>query len=162
MNSLLAKGDIPTTNTLIKSVLNGVSDETWTEFVHALSTQDLSTISDSNSYGCFEMRPRRLADLGLMVELKRTKKGKREVYEGVFTTPLTKQKFLSNPIVQYNAFASSIEKFDANLPDVLPKGLSRSGALAVLHRAGPSALKAWERNKMPSTVAFLQRANKIF
>ena len=48
---------------LIKSEVNGVSDEQWTEFVKAMRTAQTGAVSASNQLGAFEMRPRRLEDL---------------------------------------------------------------------------------------------------
>lgn len=169
MTLMIARGDEPALRATppLRSPLKGVADAAWTAFVRACATQELGTVSSSNGYGYFEMKPRRLADLGLMSDLRSTIRyiGDKEhrVWEGDFVAPLTADLFLGNPIVQFNAFATSIEKYDAILADEpSPPDLSRSGQLAILHRAGPGGLRSWTKHQFPSTVELVQRANGIF
>lgn len=162
-HALIARGDAPSPRAIppIHSPLSGVPDAAWTRLVCTLETAPLRHISESNGLGCYEMRPRRLGDLGLMTDLHIARRGKRQIWEGTFVPPLTQIAFLANPILQYSALAESIARYDVNLND-LPEGVSRSGALAILHRAGPSGLTSWMRTRIPSTERLFERTNEIF
>lgn len=46
------------------SPLSGVSDEVWKRFSEALEVQGSGDVSLSGGYGAYDMRPRRLAELG--------------------------------------------------------------------------------------------------
>ena len=82
---------------------------------------------------------------------------------GDFIPPMTRAKFLQNPLAQYNALIESLRRYDRHLASaVLPSGLSRSGALALHHRLGPCALSKWEEHQEKTTIALFQRANGLF
>ena len=158
---------------ILQSEIPGISDEAWTEFSKAMKTAEVGSVSASNGHGMFEMKPRRLADLGLMKELSCLRGPmNRMVWKGEFVSPLTQKIFLKDPKVQYRAFSASMRKYVDGLRDNSiprpdggrPEGLTLSGALAVLHRCGPSGLKTWndEENRFPDTVNLYQRANGIF
>jgi len=158
---------------VLKSELEGVSDEAWTDFALALKTAQIGAVSASNAYGMFELKPRRLADLGLIRNVFNTRgPTNRMVWVGEWVPPMTQKKFLSSPTEQYKAMAKSMNDYVARLrsgsiprPDGgKPQGMSLSGALAILHRCGPSGLKTWndEPNRFPETAALYQKANGIF
>lgn len=158
---------------LLKSELDGIADEAWTEFVRAMKVQDPSGISASNEIGMFGMKPRRLADLGLIHNLTgaRSPLG-RMVWVGEWKKPLTQEKFLASPKAQYAAFNTSMRRYVAGIEDGsiampgddMPEDLTLSGALAVLHRCGPSGLVTWDdvEDRFPATVALVERTNGIF
>lgn len=149
------------------------SDAAWTRFARAVQSASPGAVSPSNALGMFEMKPRRLADLGLMATSSqvRTPSG-RMVWVGDFVAPMTKDKFLRDSGAQYRAFADSMRAYVAGMKDGSvptpdggrPKGMTLSGALAILHRCGPSGLKTWndEEKRFSDTVALYERANGIF
>ena len=154
------RGDLPF---VLGSPLSGVSDEDWTCFALLVRSAPVRAVSAANAIGMFEITPRRLADLGLMTNLEsaRAPSG-RTVYVGEFVKPWSLGRFLSNPKAQYAAFTQSMKDYFARLPAVMPAGLSRSGALAVLHRVGPQGLETWCERRFPNTEAFVEKVNGIF
>lgn len=154
-------------NILLPSFLQGVSDEAWTEFVRNMATGSPLTVSDSNALGMFEIMPRRLADLGLVFRLSRSKSSKgRTIWVGSFIPPLKCSNFLKNPSIQYKVFCKSIKDYDDKINNGIIKkdtGMSRSGALAILHRAGPRGLDAWNEGKRFSfTEEIYNRVARLF
>lgn len=155
---------------LLKSELASVSDENWTRFVLAMKTAAVDSVSGSHALGAWEMRPKRLADLGLMENLRysRTALG-RMACDGDFKPPLTRKKFLENPGVQYRVFATSMRRYVDGLTDgtisegTPPPDMTLSGALAILHRCGPSGLVKWsEEARFSDTVDLYNRVNGLF
>lgn len=171
MSSQIARGDVPdSAPKSLPSPIKGVSSEAWTRFCQAMRTQGVSDVSDSNAVGVFEMMPRRLVDLGIVGDTKRIRApGGRMVLAGKFIPPMTEEKFTSSPLAQYNAFADSMAKYAEQLttsgiksPRV--RGMTLSGALAVLHRAGPRGLETWAdpASRRENTKVTYDRANGIF
>ena len=166
---LMARGDMGELDVPpCKSPLHGVTDEAWTEFVHALRTQSLGGVSESNGLGEYELKPRRLEDLGVMAALTCTRAPNgRQVWEGEFVPPLTADRFLSDPAEQYKALSRSLVDYDRRMDagEILrPAGVGRSGALAILHRAGPGGLRTWSNpaKRFPETQALYDGAEGIF
>jgi len=158
---------------VIKSELPNVSDAAWTRFALAMKTSAVGAVSDSNSLGMFEMRPRRLADLDLVINLSCTRsKDGRVIWVGEFIPPLSAKLFLTNPEIQYQTFVKSMKNYVDGLrsgsipkPDGgKPEGVTLSGVLAILHRAGPNGLKNWndESTRFENTVKLFEKANEIF
>lgn len=162
----------------LRPQLSGITTEQWTAFIHALSVDDcrgpgrgkprpFGAVGPGGALGAFAMRPTRLGDLGLMRKVTRSidaETGGR-VWSGSFVPPMTAQKFMTSPLVQYNALVESMRRYDAWLRESFGNsmaGMTRSGALALLHRLGPGALRKWEAHKEPSTVALFERANGLF
>lgn len=153
---------------LLASEISGVSDEAWTRFAMAMRTAAPSAVSASNALGMFEMKPRRLADLGLVTNVSCTRSPTgRMVWVGEFVRPLTSKAFLGSPKIQYAVFAASMRQYADSLraaADSWPDGATLSGLLAVLHRCGPGGLKNWgdADKRFPDTVALFEKANGIF
>ncbi len=146
----------------LPSPIRSADSPSWSRFVRALSTKDLDHVSTDGSLGCFEMRPRRLGDIGIMTNLRRGQDTNRAVWEGNFVLPLTKDRFLDSPVVQYNALVLSVTDHDLTLKD-LPEGVTRSGALAILHQAGPWGLSSWRKgNRREDTILLFNHTNGIF
>lgn len=157
---------------LLESPLTGVPDEAWTRFVQEMKVADLSAVSEGGELGMFALKPRRLADIGLMrnIAAARSRNGKLS-WGGDFAPPLTRDAFLSSPADQYAAFIASAQKYvealaagELPLPeDGLPDEMTLSGALAVLHRCGPSGLRNWcGAERFPATERLYARTNGIF
>ncbi len=158
---------------VLPTEIRGVPDAAWTRFVLALKTAQPGAVSASNAYGMFEMKPRRLADLGLMKNLRKTRLPPpvdRLIWVGEFVPPLTQKKFLADLSAQYRALSDSVRKYveglrDGTIPRLQdpPGEMTLSGALAVLHRSGPRGLRTWEEaERFGDTVAVYERANGIF
>jgi hypothetical protein len=150
----------------LSSQIPGVPDEAWTEFSLTMKTASPKSISKSGSLGMFEMKPRRLADLGLMRNVE-----KKKSWTGQWVPPLTESGFLSSAVEQYDAFGKSMRDYIAGLDsgavpqpeDGLPRDMTLSGALAILHRCGPQGLLRWaDGERFPETEALYKAANGIF
>ena len=145
----IARGDaIPLPQLSLPSPLPRVSPEAWSRFVRVLCVQDLAE-DTPRGLGAFAVRPRRLGDLGLVRQTRPTivsptRPNSRSTFTGDFVPPLTREIFLSSPLAQYNALVQSIVRYTENLPE-LPKDFTQSGALGILHSAGPGALRCWDR-----------------
>jgi hypothetical protein len=161
---------------LLPSPIDGIADEAWTRFVLAMRTASPGAVSASNSLGMFEMRPRRLADIGLIdastLTGTRAASG-RLVWVGEWVRPLSQKVFLETPALQYKAFAASMVKYVDGLRDGeinqpaegVDDDMSLSGALAILHRCGPNGLVSWGRNngtRFNDTVELYSKANGLF
>lgn len=163
---------------ILKSELPNVPDAAWTKFAHAMQTAAVGAVSKSNALGMFELTPRRLADLGLVTNIEKTRgaadaSGKsRMVWVGEFVPPMTSRKFLSNPVAQYRAFSRSMKDYvegmragSVPVPDGgRPRDMTLSGALAVLHRCGPSGIKTWNDagDRFEQTEQLYGKVNGIF
>ncbi len=157
----------------LDSPIEGVSDEAWTEFACAMRTAQPTAVSASNALGAWEIKPRRLADLGLMKELHRTRAPTgRMVWVGEPIAPFTIRGFLEDLPMQYRTFAESMRRYVAGLRDGSiprpdggrPAGMSLSGILGILHRCGPSGLKSWNdpEKQFNDTRELYDRANGVF
>lgn len=171
--SVLADAAVRPLPRVLKSELPNVSDQAWTRFVFAMKVAQPGAISASNALGMFELKARRLADLGLVRDIKRARSPLgRLMWVGEFTAPLTQREFLNRPELQYKAFVDSMRAYvnglrDATVPRPnggFPADMTLSGALAVLHRGGPGALRDWnnEDDRFEDTVALFDRTNGIF
>jgi hypothetical protein len=161
------------TEALLPSIFEGVSDEDWTVFVKAMHTAMPSAISSTNAMGMFEMKPKRLADLGIMHNIKCTRSPTTGcmAWVGDFVSPLTAKSFLGTPRLQYQALCSSMKDYVQRLRDGsishedVPEDLTLSGVLAILHRLGPQGLRTWNDTSKPrfeGTEALVARANGVF
>lgn len=132
----------------LHSPLPGVSSSSWARFVTALDVQDIKAVSSSNGLGAFDLRPRRLVELRYATNLRpvRSPTSGRQLYVCDFVAPWTREQFLSDPVAQYGVLAHSIGEYHRALSRgeiPLPDKMSLAGALAILHRGGNGALKAW-------------------
>lgn len=130
-----------------RSPITSVSDEAWARFVTAADVQRTNAVSESGGFGSYDMRPRRLVELGLATDLGHvTAETGRYSHTCVFVPPLTRERFLADPVIQYNVFVRSISVYHDDVRSgkiVVPRGVSLAGALAILHRGGTGALAAW-------------------
>lgn len=151
----------------LRSPIEGVADGEWRALVAALTVQRIGAVSESGGLGCFDLRPRRLAELGIMdrasLRCERALSG-RHRQDGDFVPPTTRERFLSSLEDQYATLLASlrdhlaaIERGELSLPD----GVSRSGALAILHRGGKRALAAYP-DLLSDTRALFERAQGCF
>ncbi len=150
----------------LQSPLPGVSNNAWARFVMALDIQDIKAVSTSNGLGAFDLRPRRLVELGYAKNLRpaRSPTNNRQLYQCDFIAPLTREQFLSDPIAQYGVLAHSSADYHQALGrgDVRkPDEMSLAGALAILHRGGAGALRSWPA-LFPETQALYDAARSAF
>jgi len=137
----------PTTRftSLPESPLRGVTREAWRMFSAGLQVQAHNMISESGGLGIFDIRPRRLVELGYATGLRsmrrptthawssgvcsrcrttRTEKtdmetcqNGRQIQVCEFIMPWTQQRFLTNPVAQYTALAQSMRLYYDALRD---------------------------------------------
>lgn len=129
------------------SPIAGVSMDAWGRFAKAMEVQSNTAVSASGGLGTYDIRPRRLVELGLCANLRLVNKHKeRSVYECDFKLPWTKDRFLGDLMAQCRVFAQSMALYRKDLADKVitqPDGVSLAGALAILHVGGQGALRAW-------------------
>jgi len=167
---------------VLKSELPQVSNEQWTDFVFTMKSQQRNDVSPSNGLGMFDMRYKRLADLGLVtnVRYKFDPIIKRSVqiadWTGSLTrvdpvthqqtqTARTKDEFLLSAADQYDVFVRSMRAYAREIAVGkirIPVGVSVSGALAILHRGGRAALDKWQEQQFPETRDLFLRTNGVF
>lgn len=133
----------------LASPLPGVSASAWECFRVALEVQPIQAVSPSGGFGSYDLRPRRLVELGYAKNLRSTRTGAgRQVYECEFIAPWTEDRFLENPMAQLRALTRSMVLYHKGLTGgdlERPKEMSLAGALVVLHRGGKGALKGWPK-----------------
>lgn len=148
----------------LASPLAGVSPMQWEGFLKALEVQPIQAISESGGFGSYDLRPRRLVELGYATGLrpKRNRKG-RLIYE-CDLVPWTVQEFLWDPMAQHAVLAHSIAQYEQELQSGTlqrPEGLSVAGSLAILHRGGRGALGGWP-HLFKQTRALCEAAQNTF
>jgi hypothetical protein len=147
---------------LYKSALSGVTDAQWDAFVCACSTRVIQGLSPAQGIGSFDLHPRRLGELGVMVNLRRG----RCTWTGDLVPAYADLRI--NAIRQYEVFVHSMKEYDGRLGDGSdlrlrpPPGASRSGALVILHCGGVGALEAWPERAFATTKALFERSNNLF
>ena len=146
----------------LKSPLPGVDDMTWTRFVLSMKVARTGSVSASGSLGMFELRPRRLADLGVLKNVH-PDSGR---WVGDFIQPVTQKGFLSSPKMQYQVFVASMREYTKTLSQAAKtaKAASLSGILSIVHRAGYSGVKKFLENGelFPETKALFDKVNWLF
>ena len=150
---------------IASSPLPSVPNSAWDRFVHALSVQGIGDVSSSGGYGFLDLRPRRLAELGAMENLHTERRDGRQVWVGDFVPPHTEEEFLNSAAAQMVMFRRSMADYDARLTAgelTRPAGVSRSGALAILHRGGLGALSRWPDGALSDTFTLFQAADGLF
>lgn len=108
------------TPTPLTSPLAGVSDDAWRRFVAAMTVRPAVDAPGSKGFGCFDIRPRRLAELGL-------------------APPTTFEEGFVVFVKSVTSYVDDIRGGRLNTPD----GVSLAGALAILQRGGRGALAAY-------------------
>lgn len=162
-----ARGDLLfDEGTQVRSELAGVSDAAWAEFVDCMAAAPLSAVSESNALGTFQLMPRRLADFGMVTQLTRSRSPEgRTIWVAVFVPPMTCARFLRSFEEQYRAFVRSMRDYNDRMEsgEIRRGEMSRAGALAVLHRAGPRGLQTWGTGvRFPATEAAHARVAGVF
>lgn len=154
--------------TRIASPLSGVSDAQWEKFRAVLEVQPIRAVSASGGFGAFDMRPRRLAELGYVHNLRQARsESGRLNWCCDFVAPWTQDRFLSDLMAQHAALAKSMTLYLDELQGSdlkKPDSLSLSSTLVVLHIAGKRGLGQWgdAGTRMANTQAMANRAEGIF
>ena len=140
-----------------------VSSTAWERFLYVMATSAPDAVSPSNAVGMFELSPKRLCDLGVVRDLRRTRgPSGRMIWIGRFVAPLTCGKVLGDPREQRQLFERSMRDYRNSVHD-LPDGMTLSGALAIMHKAGPKGLESWKQGKrFEETEKLFNMANGIF
>jgi hypothetical protein len=130
-----------------------------------MATQPVTAVSPSNAIGAFELTPRRLCDLGVLKDLRRmrSRRSRRMIWIGKFVDPKFGEQFKTSLELQYGIFSKSIAEYASKILNgevKKPEDLSMSGALSMLHRAGPKGLESSIR--FEDTKRILERTNGIF
>lgn len=145
----------------LKSPLAGVPLSAWQRFVSALEVQPMDAVSAREGLGSYDIKPRRLADLGLVSLVRH--RGRPPAQTCRFLSPWTKDAFLADPGAQLVALGRSMRLYQQELQAgqrTRPEGMTLAGALALLH-CGPGALRAWPA-LFPHTRALYERAQGAF
>lgn len=159
----------------LRSPIPEASAASWTRFVKLMGDGNKSdTISPRGHLGIFQMSLPRLADLGLVTNLHKDRAtGK---YSADWVAPLTQEKFLGDPKLQYDTFVRSTvadrKAILARHEDKIGKVIARkvatlSGLLTVARQAGLSGLAVWlasgaNKVKFPKTSSAYLRGNGVF
>lgn len=150
------------------SPLRGVGHAAWTKFVNIMAVQGPTYESPKGYFGMFLFGVRRLVDLGVMKNAKKTSAG----WTAEWSVP--KEKFLGNAPVQISALGKSMAAYQRLVLDkygaaigitAAGKPATMSGLLAVAHFAGGAGLGKWvtdPSSRKGSTTAAYLRANGIF
>lgn len=160
----------------ITSPIPGVNDARWTAFVNLFRGKNINEISPAYHLGLFNVGFHRLRDLGLAFDVKQELYNGKPVWKGAFKPPMTLEKFLNNPTVQYKVFAKDMADRAAFLrqhfKDQIGQPIegapaSLSGLLAAIKLAGTKGFGSWvkdpeERRKFANTTAAYKMANGIF
>jgi hypothetical protein len=150
----------------LASPLPGVSPDAWARFVMAMDVQPIQAVSKSGGFGSYDLRPRRLVEMGVGCNLRseRTTSDGGRVYACDFIPPLTRERFLANPVTQYQALSRSMVLYFRALTSGeirRPDGVSLAGALAILHIGGKGALGTWP-DLFDHTRALYEKARGAF
>lgn len=122
----------------LTSPITGVSDDAWRRFVAAMTVRPAVDADGSKGHGCFDLRSRRLAEIGL-------------------GAPTTFQD-------AYEAFAKSVAAYIDDIGAgrlIVPDGVSRAGALVLLQRGGRGALAKYP-DMFSDTREVFDRAKECF
>jgi len=165
MNAAVAEDMSPYLDTPVDlpSPIDGVTAEKWTKFVRVMLTAPIGSVSPSNALGAFQMTTRRLQDLGVLKDIKRTKSKKSGRTIWACTTREDHdraKKFLNSLSLQFKVFTRSILDYTEKLSHgKIPEGCTLSGALAVANRAGIAGISG---ERFPETQRAYENANGIF
>lgn len=158
-----------------ESPIPEASASQWTRFVRLMQVGAPGDVTPSGQVGLFGTRFKRLEDLGLVREVRRQARDRKVEWAGRWTTSLSLDQFLSNPLLQYRAFAASMKRYRAEIlerhgaalgQEIEGRRATLSGLLAVAHHAGP-ALASWianaaDRRRFGKTTAAYSRTTGVF
>src|SRR5204863_9592871 len=137
-------------------------------------TGDVSAVTPTGQVGVFQTRLKRLEDLGLVREVRRVQRGGSPNWTATFRPPLTLERLLSDPLLQYRIFVISMKRYrdevlarhrDAIGKEIEGKAATLSGVMAVSQHAG-RALASWlasdaDRQRFKQTTAAYGRPTGV-
>jgi hypothetical protein len=159
---------------LLKSPFKSVPSKNWSKFVKVAGKGQVGTITKGARYGLFLFGVRRLADLGLVTNVKRGTYRGQTVWTGTWVAPYSENAFLTSAQLQYRAFIKSCQiyagkyaaarKQNPNIFIVNGKQLTLSGFLALTHLIGfMGAIDSLKKKTLKAeTLAFTAKANGLF
>lgn len=121
----------------VSSPIPGVPDPAWATLVSALEVQPVQAVSRQGGFGAYDLRPRRLSELGYRCGTRAKDKT---------AQPFPQRRFLNDPLLQYQLVEQSLTQYHRELTSGVlekPADVSMAGALAILHRGGRGALQSW-------------------
>lgn len=157
------------------TIWKDVPSPAWTAFVKAMGDKKAKEVDPRYRLGIFGIGARRLVDLGIMKNPKKTAyKGQQGVWLAEWVPPHSEEKFLNSPEAQYRSFVASMISYRRAInqqladkpapPPVNGKRVTLSGLLAVAHHAGMGGLGKWlsSERRVPATTAAFTKATEIF
>lgn len=158
----------------LKSPFENIANLAWTSFSRAMARTE-NDVTPTNHIGIFSLAYPRLAKLGKVTNLRKEKVGEKQLWTGEFVAPLTLEKLLQSPSLQYSLFVESLKQYDQALQKFETwigktaegKRITRSGLFALVHKGGVDGARAWlaspgDRNKYPHTTEAFKTATEIF
>ncbi len=176
---MMTDPQIPRFASTLKSPLRGVTLPDWRRFVGLIELEDvpgeaprprrMDEVSVRGGFGSYDLRPKRLAELGYVRDLcrqgGRARHGQPQIYACSFVPPFTRERFLHDPTAQHEALSKSMRGYQQDLEEGRihrPEGVSLAGALTLLHCGGRGALAAWPEDLFPHTRLVYERAQGAF
>jgi len=163
--------------TPLRSPIKGVPDARWSAFVNLFKGRNPAEVSAMNQLGLFNISFLRLRDLKLATSVFQRDKGSSgKVWDGEFIAPMTLERFLSSPTVQYAVFVRDMQDRAAFIRSEYPHAIggmiegvpaTLSGLMGAIKLAGTKGFAGWiaspaERRKFANTTAAYRTANGIF
>lgn len=175
----------------VTSPISGVSDAGWRAFVEWSKQGRGGTVTAAGNMGAFLLNARQLMDVGLMRGVRRVALSSgREVYDGEWMPPHSRDEFLSDPALQYEAFSKvmrnvareilsryrsqlgrplRLKSDDPTLPvkDYELKPVTLSGLLGAAKQSGMYGLEHWiaspkDRDEFQRTTTAFIETNGMF
>ena len=126
----------------------------------------------------FGLTARRLVALGIMTDVRDIEfDGGNSIKLGTFKPPLTFDRFISSPRIQYKILRKSLATYHDDIiksgldklldGDIAGEPLTMSGLIGLVSQAGIKGAKSWignpeERARFPHTTEIFIKTNDIF
>ncbi len=95
----------------LASPFAGVPAAVWSKFVKVMARGKETTVTPGQMFGLFLMGIRRLADLGLVANIRRATSRGRTIWMGDWISPYSAQMFLDSSRLQYQTFVKSMVNY---------------------------------------------------
>lgn len=158
---------------LPQSPIKGIVLVRWLRFTSTMARRPRNFESPRGRLGAFDMDARRLSDVGLAENPRKTIVGSETgVWAADWKKPLSKDAFLGSLPIQYEAFKRSMIQMTPAVVGFVGSEVdgckcSLSGLLGVGHMAGVAGVASWvkspeTRKKFANTTETFQITNGIF
>ncbi len=162
-----------------RSPIPEATDEQWTGFVKLMQTGATDALTPAGQLGLFGTRMKRLADLGIATEVRRTPAtggaAEQPGWTATLKPPLSFDRLRADPLLQYRVFVASMKRYRDDILGLHREAIGKeiegrkatlSGLLAVAHHAGPG-LASWltndkDRRRFAKTTAAYVRTTGVF